>query len=125
MSNLEPKTHQDRWLNSLTVEELRDWVRKNSCLCDMAGICSGCLLANAEQEQREARRRAMSNLGPGHWKTQWVLIGDAMINLAVISHIIKQPDGGCIIHNIGGNTITIGGPADSWEQLQKMLGITK
>ena len=38
--------HRDKWLDSLTLDELKKWVRKNSCLCDMAGICNACELAD-------------------------------------------------------------------------------
>ncbi len=40
--------HQDKWLDSLSADELRKWIRKKSCLCDMAGICNGCARADAE-----------------------------------------------------------------------------
>jgi hypothetical protein len=40
--------HQEKWLASLSLEELKKWVRKNSCLCDMAGICNGCQLSDLE-----------------------------------------------------------------------------
>lgn len=55
----EQKAHQDRWLDSLTLEELKSWVRKNSCLCDMAGICNGCLLSDFEAQSESRFQRLM------------------------------------------------------------------
>jgi len=49
------KAHQDRWLESQNAEQLREWIRKGSCLCDMAGICNGCKLADAEAEIRRLK----------------------------------------------------------------------
>ena len=46
------EAHRDAWLDSLTLDELKKWVRQNSCLCDMAGICNGCKRADAEYENR-------------------------------------------------------------------------
>jgi hypothetical protein len=47
--------HQNKWLDSQAADELRKWIRKNSCLCDMAGICNGCALADAEAAARKAQ----------------------------------------------------------------------
>lgn len=44
----EEREHRDCWLDSLSKEELLRFVRKNSCLCDMAGICNGCKLTDLE-----------------------------------------------------------------------------
>ena len=48
---------QHKWLKSLSADELRKWIRKNSCLCDGAGICNGCALADAEREVRALKKR--------------------------------------------------------------------
>jgi len=53
----EARAHQDKWLASQTAEELRNWIRKNACLCDMAGICNGCKRADAEYEARQLRKQ--------------------------------------------------------------------
>lgn len=45
--------HQQRWLSTQDADSLRERIRKNSCLCDMAGICNGCQLADTEARIRE------------------------------------------------------------------------
>jgi hypothetical protein len=53
MRDSEEQQHQDKWLESQSAEELREWIRKNSCLCDMAGLCDGCHLADLQYKLRK------------------------------------------------------------------------
>ena len=92
MSDLSPqREHQDKWLNSLTADELRKWIRKNSCLCDMAGICNGCALADARYKNKRLAsevdrtedmvkwlRRNFSGVGD-QWDTRWNRLTPAKI----------------------------------------------
>lgn len=62
-----PVEHQDKWLDSLSLEELKKWVRKNSCLCDMAGRCSGCQLADAQFMVRKYEKTLEYIASGEHW----------------------------------------------------------
>ena len=48
------RQHRDRWLDKQSAVQLRQWIRKNACLCDMAGLCSACQLADHTGSHRIA-----------------------------------------------------------------------